>query len=211
MAPWHRELRGRRCRSRLIHRARHGWTCWSSTISHRASARRPCRRAGSPSSSRITCAIPSCATHWTGPIPASIRRSTRDPSTSAGRTAISTSELSLHRHAGIGRFLGLTYPYSERYTAGGQGALNDGVYGSTYFDDGHWQGFEGVDLDAVIDLERQVPVSTIAVHFLQNVASWIFLPTRVSFYGSRDGEDFELLSAVDNTEAADRQGASSWR
>ena len=51
-----------------------------------------------------------------------------------------------------GRPVTLTHPFSDRYPAGGPNALADGLKGSRDFKDGFWQGYEGTDLEAIIDL-----------------------------------------------------------
>jgi alpha-L-fucosidase len=84
----------------------------------------------------------------------------------------------------------LAHPHSERYTGGGRLALLDGQYGSTNFLDGRWQGYEGHDLEAVIDLGQSRPVKRVKVNFLQDLNVWIFPPTSVSFAVSEDGKTF---------------------
>ena len=56
-----------------------------------------------------------------------------------------------------------------------------------------WQGFERVDLDAVVDLGSATAIERIAVRFLQNGDEGIFLPTRVDFYSSDDGVGFRRV------------------
>ena len=55
-------------------------------------------------------------------------------------------------HAASGRRAVLAFPFSEKYPGGGDLALTDGLLGSKDMNDGRWQGFEGPDLDAVVDL-----------------------------------------------------------
>ncbi len=121
--------------------------------------------------------------------------------------AAAHSTVILHRHDGIGHFPNLLHPYSYRYPGGGHRGLVDGVFGSDFYNDGHWQGFEEIDLDIVVDLERSVPIDDIRARFLQNVGVWIFLPTRVSFYVSEDGEDFDLVGRSDPDVPQDQGGS----
>ena len=101
-------------------------------------------------------------------------------------------------HAASGREPALAAPFSSDRAAGGGKALTDGLLGSTNADDGRWQGFEGVDLDAVIDLGAPRSVRRIAVRCLQNINSWIFLPAEVEFAVSSDGATFETVAKVQN-------------
>ena len=41
-------------------------------------------------------------------------------------------------------------------------------------------GFEGLDLEARIDLQKKHPISTITIGFYQNIGAWIFLPDTVT-------------------------------
>jgi hypothetical protein len=80
-------------------------------------------------------------------------------------------------------------PASEKYPVGGAAALTDGIYG---FNDYHfnWLGFEGNDLEAVIDLGRKQKVHEVSVNFLQFNQAWIFLPVEVRVLLSKDGKEF---------------------
>ncbi len=88
--------------------------------------------------------------------------------------------------------------YSPQYTAGGDDALIDGKHGSTDFRLGAWQGYEGIDLDAVIDLGSVKPVSRIQLGCLQDNNSWIFFPHSVEFSFSSDGSTFLNSTVVSN-------------
>ena len=97
-------------------------------------------------------------------------------------------------HEAQGRPVSLNFPYSRKYTAGGPGALTDGKYGSDDLHDGRWQGFEGNDLVAVVDLGKEISVERIRVGFLEDLNSWIFLPLTVDMALSGDGKTFEQVA-----------------
>lgn len=80
--------------------------------------------------------------------------------------------------------------YSSQYTGGGDLALIDGIRGTTNLSDGAWQGYQGKDLDALIDLGEVQQVSKITVGFLQDTNSWIFMPRVVHVELSVDGKTF---------------------
>ncbi|MEW6743287.1 MAG: HEAT repeat domain-containing protein [Planctomycetota bacterium] len=88
----------------------------------------------------------------------------------------------------------LAFPYAERYSAGSKDALTDGNWGSMSHDDGRWQGFEGKDLIAVVDLGRSMAVQSIRASFLRELNSWIFLPVDVEFACSKDGVTYERVA-----------------
>ncbi|HEX8068973.1 MAG TPA: GH92 family glycosyl hydrolase [Pyrinomonadaceae bacterium] len=80
--------------------------------------------------------------------------------------------------------------YNRQYTAGGDEGLIDGLRGGPNFAAGAWQGYQGQDFEAVVDLGRVQPVAKLGAGFLQNVRSWIVMPTRVDFELSTDGRTF---------------------
>lgn len=55
-------------------------------------------------------------------------------------------------------------------------------------------GFEGNNLEAIIDLEKPELIKEIKIGFLQNQPSWIFFPKRVEFLISENGKDFEKIA-----------------
>ena len=90
-------------------------------------------------------------------------------------------------------------PYSGQYAAGGDHALIDQLRGGNDFKTGRWQGYQGVDLNAVIDLGERQYIKRLALSCLQDNNSWIFMPPEVNFYVSNDGNDFSLIETVNNT------------
>jgi predicted alpha-1,2-mannosidase len=80
--------------------------------------------------------------------------------------------------------------YSPMYPAGGDLALIDGLRGPLDFRTGLWQGYQGVDLDAIVDLGRVRRVNRVATGFLQDQNSWLFLPEMVEYSLSSDGKRF---------------------
>ena len=75
--------------------------------------------------------------------------------------------------------------------------LTDGAFGGASFF-ANWLGFEGNDLEAIIDLERKQEVTHLSCDFLQVVNHVVFFPVEVSYYYSQDGEDYKFLGKVYN-------------
>ncbi len=96
-------------------------------------------------------------------------------------------------HLGVGASVTLTTPPSPRYPGQGPSSLTDGVLGSRDHHDGRWLGFEGDDLEAVVDLGAARSVSRIGVDCLRAQISWIFLPQSVEIAVSVDGNDWETV------------------
>ncbi len=102
------------------------------------------------------------------------------------------------RHLAAGKKIKLTYKYSSRYPGGGENALVNGMKGSDNFKDGNWQGFEGDDLIAVIDLGEQKEICSISTAFFQAVGSWAFFPRSVEYAISQDGQNFQAIAVLAN-------------
>jgi hypothetical protein len=92
--------------------------------------------------------------------------------------------------------------------AGGKMALADGIKGTKNHSDGNWQGFQGDDLEAVIDLGEAIAVEKISVNFLQYISRRIFLPTSVEFAVSEDGEFFQVVATQKNDVSQKQEGAT---
>ncbi len=103
-----------------------------------------------------------------------------------------------------------TNPYSHLYTAGGDNGLIDGIHGEPEIF-GAWQGFEGTDLEVVIDLQKPRSISTINTTFLQQYASWIWLPQWVIFSISNDGKNYTVISDQKNTIDDNKSGSFTWK
>lgn len=88
--------------------------------------------------------------------------------------------------------------YSPKYPAGGVGSVVDGIRGTMEFHDGLWQGYEGVDIEAVIDFGEEKEISEAGAGFYQEISSWIFMPDSVEFYVSNDGANFTNVGTSRN-------------
>jgi predicted alpha-1,2-mannosidase len=97
--------------------------------------------------------------------------------------------------------------YSPQYTGGGDLALIDGVRGTTNFSDGAWQGYQGQDLSAVVNLGEAKKISRLGAGFLQDVGSWIWMPRRIDFEASHDGKNFVPLLSLTNDVSEKLYGA----
>lgn len=86
--------------------------------------------------------------------------------------------------------------YENQYAAGGPQALVDYLHGGDEFKTGEWQGYSGVDVDAVVDLGSEQDISRIAIGALQDTRPWIIYPSQVDFYVSSDNENFTKLGTT---------------
>lgn len=102
-----------------------------------------------------------------------------------------------HRIPGHRKVVSLS-PTHRQYTAGGNDAFIDGIRGGNDFRLGTWLGFYGIDMDGVVDLGEELTLRHLAVGFLQDQNSWIFMPRAVSFDTSLDGVTWQAAGSVAN-------------
>jgi hypothetical protein len=93
----------------------------------------------------------------------------------------------------------LTSRYDPQYAGGGDGTLIDGLRGGPNFHLGEWQGYHGVDLEAVVDLGEPKSVLGIGLGALQDNNSWIFFPKQVVFSFSQNGKTWGDSVVVGNS------------
>jgi predicted alpha-1,2-mannosidase len=103
-----------------------------------------------------------------------------------------------------GKNIKLYTKYHYAYTGGGDYGLIDNVKGNSNFRTDAWQGYEGVDLDAEIDLGSVRKISYIGASFLENIGSWIFLPSVIEFSVSKDGINYSKIYRAENIIEQDR-------
>ncbi len=112
-------------------------------------------------------------------------------------------------HDAVGRPVTLASPFASQYDGGGPNALTDGSWGSTDPGDGSWQGFEGVDLDAIIDLGRVTEIRSVRAGFLEAHGSWIFLPREVTFSIAGEDRVFETVATYTLPVPGEQQPAAT--
>ena len=92
--------------------------------------------------------------------------------------------------------LSLQSKYLPNYPAQGDESLIDGLRGTINWRLGHWQGYQGNDLIAVVDMGQVKSIKSISLGALQDTRSWIVFPKYVEFWVSDDNKNFKLLSTV---------------
>jgi hypothetical protein len=85
----------------------------------------------------------------------------------------------------------------KKYAGEDPQTITDGAFGGTNFNAG-WLGFEGNDLEAIIDLGKSTEISQISGDFLQTVNHIVFFPADVKYHCSQDGKNYVFLGQVKN-------------
>ncbi len=110
------------------------------------------------------------------------------------------SEQYLLSHLAMGAKIKLNTPFSTYkaiYSGGGANALIDGQLGSnTTYADGHWQGYWGDSIDAIIDFGMPKTVHEVSMRFMQNTFDWILAPKWIKVYISDNGKDWKLMNQM---------------
>lgn len=106
---------------------------------------------------------------------------------------------SMYYRIPTGRKIKLLTKYAPQYAANGDNTLIDGLRGPENYMTGAWQGYEGVNLEAIIDLSSAEQLGKLSCGFLQDQNAWIFLPVSVEYFISNDGKTFTSAGKVANT------------
>jgi predicted alpha-1,2-mannosidase len=89
----------------------------------------------------------------------------------------------------------LKNPPAPQYSGGAPDALVDGEIGTEQWQLGGFQGFEGVDIEAVIDLKKETDFRRVVLRTIEDQNAWIFSPTEIQVFTSQDGQSFEFFSS----------------
>ncbi len=97
----------------------------------------------------------------------------------------------------------------KKYLGGSERGLCDGQKGELNNYD-TWVGFEGKDLNMILDLDKLCNINQVKIGFLSAKASWIMLPKKVTISFSKDGNSFDneksiVLGSSDDEEKSIQQ------
>ncbi len=90
----------------------------------------------------------------------------------------------------------LAHEPNRSYTAGGPMALIDGLRGTRAWRTGSWHGYQLTDFEATVDLGEVRAIRQAGASFLQDVRSWIWMPTEVVISVSGDGATFHPVARL---------------
>ncbi len=90
--------------------------------------------------------------------------------------------------------------YNPQYTAGGDEGLIDGIRGDIDWRKGEWQGYQGQNFEAIVDMMTPQTVHLLSAGFLQDSRSWILMPSKIEYYSSNDNKNFELITSLTNNQ-----------
>ncbi len=105
-----------------------------------------------------------------------------------------------------GRSITIKNPYANQYAAGGDLALLDMIRGGENFKTGTWQGYEGVNLEAIVKLKEVQSINELRIGFLQDMGAWIFYPSQIEYFLSLDGIQFKSVGIIKNEIPLNKEG-----
>ena len=120
-----------------------------------------------------------------------------------GRPTLNRRRIDFADHLARGRSVTVTAP-SRNYPGTGSRTLSDGLLGSDDHHDGLWNGWQGRDVDIIIDLGEQASVSSVEASVLSSPTSWILLPASMTVFASWDGLSWETAGSASLAPTDDR-------
>ncbi|GAB4260255.1 MAG: family 20 glycosylhydrolase [Saprospiraceae bacterium] len=105
------------------------------------------------------------------------------------------STLTIEKHKAAGKKISLSEEPAPKYSGNGPGSLINGVPGPTErYGGSEWLGFDGKDLEAVIDFGQPTAVSKVSTLFYHAPGQWIYAPKGISVAVSEDGQAFREVA-----------------
>ena len=100
---------------------------------------------------------------------------------------------------------------SNGYVFKGAPTLVDGLHGSNNYKTGHWLGFQGKDIDAIIDLKEPTEIQKVTFNTNVVKGDWIMGASKVIVKISDDGKSFKEVASKDIPELSqdDKDGIYS--
>jgi predicted alpha-1,2-mannosidase len=92
----------------------------------------------------------------------------------------------------------LAVPPHPQYQADGAEGLLDGRRGSETWQTGGWLGWQAVDVEATIELERPTTIRKVSAGFLQDARAWIWMPRHLEVEVSRDGKRWRRFGRAEH-------------
>lgn len=108
-----------------------------------------------------------------------------------GTDSSRTVKLNFDFNTATGQKITLKEPPSKKYPGDdGANGLVNGLVSERGIASPEWLGWQGPDMEAVIDLGVAQKISRATVHTLEQTGSWIYLPQFVEVFTSTDGKNF---------------------
>lgn len=99
-------------------------------------------------------------------------------------------------HKAVGQQVTYEKKYDERYPGEKQKGLVNVLRGSLNFQDGQWQGWQNVNMELSIQLEKSQQISKVTIGSMENQGSHIYFPTDIEVWLSEDGKNYTSVGKI---------------
>jgi predicted alpha-1,2-mannosidase len=99
--------------------------------------------------------------------------------------------------------------YNSQYTAEGPQGIIDGIFGTTNWRLGGWQGYQSCDFIAIVDYHKEKSFTEVGANFLQDTRSWIVMPKEFEVFISADGVAYQSIGLVKQDEPVENMNIST--
>lgn len=100
-------------------------------------------------------------------------------------------------HEGMAMELRSSAASAKRYSEGGMASLNNGIVGRLPWSGNEWLGWNDVYPTITLTTNKSMKVEKIQLSLLEEVSSWIHLPTTIELSSSEDGVHFTPLKKIE--------------
>jgi hypothetical protein len=98
-------------------------------------------------------------------------------------------------HKALYQKISVLTPMSTDYaTENREKTLNNGIYETEGYADGEWLGFNGENLEALIEFKESTPIQSVSMNFYNKVNDWVHHPLQIEVLGSNNNIDFTSLN-----------------
>lgn len=117
--------------------------------------------------------------------------------------AVTSKGISLHK--GLKGSIKSHSKITDKFEANnGIATMIDGQLGSAAFSDGHWVGYDAIDLDIELTFEMLTKVESIQLRLFNDKGNWIYPPESISILSSENGVDYNEVSSVSIGDSNDK-------
>lgn len=114
-----------------------------------------------------------------------------------GKAAGYAAEVKYDMHLAAGKKITLTEAPATKYSGAGPGSILNGVKGNTErYGDAEWLGFEGKNLEAIIDMGQSTDMKEVQLTFFNGPGQWIYLPRQAQIFVSEDGKTYREVGKI---------------
>ena len=108
------------------------------------------------------------------------------------------NEIAIEMHLAAGKSIQLKDNPNPKYAAGGNDCLINGVKGnSERYGDAEWLGFDGKNVEAIIDLKKEENLKLLKLRFFNAPGQWIRLPRSIHISISNDQKNYTEIAQMD--------------